>query len=90
MHSIINRSCHFSSTPDCDLESYKDWKAQSDFDFGFIPLGGFQFSESKEIHEMLHYCPIKAHAIVKLHKKPNFLGAHLKGSSLTSCTSVSL
>ena len=29
MHSIINRSTQFLSTPDCDLESYNNWKAQS-------------------------------------------------------------
>ena len=81
LNSILNRSCHFTSTPDCDLESYKNWKAQSDFDFGFIPMGEFRFSESEEIHEMLHYCPIKAHAMVKQYKKPNFLGARLKVDS---------
>ena len=83
LNSIINRSCHFTSIPNCDLEeSYKNWKAQSDFDFGFIPMGEFRFSESEEIHEMLHYCPIKAHAMVKQYKKKtNFLGARLKVDS---------
>ena len=26
LNSIFNRSCHFTSTPDCDSESYKKWK----------------------------------------------------------------
>ena len=41
LNSIINRSCHFTSTPDCASESYKNWKAQSDFNFGFKPIGEF-------------------------------------------------
>ena len=81
LNSIFNRSCHFTNTPDCDLESFKNWKTQSDFDFGFIPMGEFRFSESEEIHEMLHYCPIKGHAMVKQYQKPNFLGARLKVDS---------
>ena len=72
LNSILNRACHFTSTPDCDSESYKKWKAQSDFNFGFVPLGEFQLSESQEIHEMSHYCPIKVHVILKQYKKPNF------------------
>ena len=65
LNSIFNRSCHFTSTPDCDSESYKKLKVQRDFNFGFIPLGEFQLSESQKIYEMSHYCPIKAHVIVK-------------------------
>ena len=44
-------------------------------------MGEFQLCESREIHEMSPYCPIKAHFIVKQHQKPNYLGARLKVDS---------
>ena len=42
LNTIINRSCHSNSTPKCDSQSYEKWKAQSDFNFGFIPMGELQ------------------------------------------------
>ena len=57
------------------------WKSQTDFEFGFIPLGEFQLSDSSEVHVISDYCPIKAHAIVKSFQKPNYLGARLKVDS---------
>ena len=57
------------------------WKSQTDFEFAFIPLGEFQLSDSSEVHVILDYCPIKAHAIVKSFQKPNYLGARLKVDS---------
>ena len=36
-------------------------------------MGEFRLSESQEIHEISHYCPIEAHLIVK--KYQNCLGA---------------
>ena len=80
LNTILNRSCH-SKIPNCDTQLYAKWKAQSEFNFGFIPMGEFQLSESREIHEMSPYCPIKAHFTVKQHQKPNYLDARLKVDS---------
>ena len=80
LNTIFNRSCS-PKILNCDTQSYEAWKVQSDFNFGFIPMGEFQLSESQEIHEMSHYCPIKAHFIVKQYQKPNYLGTRLKVDS---------
>ena len=71
LNTILNRSGH-SKIPSSDTQFYKEWKVQSDFNFGFIPIGEFRLS---------HYCPIQAHLIVKQHGKPNYLGARLKVDS---------
>ena len=63
------------SIPYCNMQAYAKWNVQSDFQFGFIPMGEFRLSE------MSHYCPIEAHLIVKQHQKPNFFGARLKVDS---------
>ena len=77
--SILIRSCHDrKNVINCNAKSYKIWKSQTDFKFGFIPLGEFQLSDSSEVHVISDYCPIKAHAIVKSFQKPNYLGARLK------------
>ena len=68
LNTILNRSSHSANTLDCDSQSYMQWKAQSDFDFCFIPMDEFQLSESQEIYELLHFCPMKAHLIVKKYK----------------------
>ena len=81
LNTILNRSYHLTSTPNCDAQSYEKWKAQSDFNFGFITMGEFRLSGSQEIHEMSHYCPIEAHLIAKQYQKPNYLGARLKADS---------
>ena len=47
----------------------KAWKAQTDFQFGFIPLSDVKESECKDINVLQNYCPIKAHKLVASHKK---------------------
>ena len=59
----------------------KAWNAQTDFQFGFIPLSDVQESECKDINVLQNYCPIKAHKLVASHKKPNYLGARIKVDS---------
>ena len=41
LNAIINRSYHSNITPKCDSQSHENWKAQSDFNFGFTPMGEF-------------------------------------------------
>ena len=82
INSILIRSCHDSkNVANCNAKSYKMWKSQTDFEFGFIPLGEFRLSDSSEVNVTSDYCPIKAHAIVKSFHKPNYLGARLKVDS---------
>ena len=65
---ILNRLCHAN----------KNIAKQTDFAFRFIPLVDFCLSDSTEIHEILYFCPIRAHAIVKSFQKLIYLGATLK------------
>ena len=82
INSILIWSCHDrKNVKNCNAKLYKMWKSQTDFKFGFIPLGEFQLSDSSEAHVISDYCPIKAHAIVKSFQKPNYLGARLKVDS---------
>ena len=79
---ILIRSCHdIKNVANCNAKSYTMWKSQTDFEFGFIPLGEFRLSDSTEVHVISDYCPIKAHNIVKSFHKPNYLGARLKVDS---------
>ena len=82
INSILIRPCHdIENVANCNAKSYKMWKIQTDFEFGFIPLGEFRLSDSTEVHVISDYCPIKAHNIVKSFHKPNYLGARLKVDS---------
>ena len=80
-YSSLNliKSCHEGkSVPACNAITHELWKSQTDFNFGFIPLGDFCLSDSNEINYMVNNCPITAHKIVKQYNNPNYLGTRLK------------
>ena len=65
-----------------DQAMVKARKAQTDFQFGFIPLSDVQESKCKMmINYLEEYCPIEAYKLVASHKKPNYLGARIKVDS---------
>ena len=63
----------------CELENYTgtcdlfdQYKNQSDFQFGFIPLSDFVLPESEDKNQSIT-CPLKQHFIVKATGAPNFM-----------------
>ena len=55
----------------CDL--FDEYKNQSDFQFGFIPLSDFMLPESEDKKNQSITCPLKQHFIVRASGAPNFL-----------------
>ena len=52
---------------------FSNWRAQTEFDFGFVPLGDFVMpDELTQVGDIIE-CPIEAHKYVKQSGKPNFL-----------------
>ena len=63
-------------------EYFSAWRAQTGFDFGFVPLGDFVMpSELTQAGNFIE-CPIEAHKYVKQSGKPNFLGCRVPVKSL--------
>ena len=59
LSSILIKPCHdVNSAPVCNEKTHELWKHQTDFNFGFIPLGGFRLSDSTEVNRLTKYCPI--------------------------------
>ena len=78
MHSILNITSDKKSWRNTNSEVTKAWRSQTDFEFGFIPLGELQEASSGVINELPNYCPITAHNIVANSGKPNFQQARIK------------
>ena len=56
---------------------FSDWRAQTEFDFGFVPLGDFVMpSELTQAVNTTEF-PVEAHKYVKQSGKPNFLGCRV-------------
>ena len=56
---------------------FSNWRAQTEFDFGFVPLGDFVMpDELTQVGDIIE-CPIEAHKYVKQSGKPNFLGCRV-------------
>ena len=81
LHSILNATSDKKSWKNVNSEVTRAWKSQTDFEFGFIPLGELQEAPSDVINELPNYCPIKAHNIVANSGKPNFQQARVKVDS---------
>ena len=81
INSILMRTPKKNLWQNSNHAVVKAWKAQTDFQFGFIPLSDVKESECKDINVLQNYCPIKAHKLVASHKKPNYLGARIKVDS---------
>ena len=78
LHSILNITSDKKSWRNANSEVTKAWRSQTDFEFGFIPLGEFHKASSGVINELPNYCPITAHNIVANSGKPNFQQARIK------------
>ena len=76
-HSIIH-SRQFNGSPvsgGTDSQIFKKWREQSDFQFGFVPLGGQKMPQDLTINTVEANSLIEIHDKVKQTGKLNFLGA---------------
>ena len=67
-------------TKACDTEecsAFKKWKAQTDFDFGFVPLADFIMPQQTTVSSDVSDCPITQHFLISQTQVPNFLGARI-------------
>ena len=84
---FVNSIMHFNQFSDhidiADSQShtFQLWREQSDFDFGFIPLGEQQMPNTFETNVIDTNNLIEIHEIVRRTKKPNFMQARIPVTS---------
>ena len=82
---FVNSIMHFNqfgdhiNIGDSQSSIFQKWREQSDFDFGFIPLGEQQMPLETNVINTSNL--IEIHEIVKQTKKPNFMQAHIPVTS---------
>ena len=80
---FVNSILHvhqFSTSGDIgelDSEIYNTWRHQSDFNFGFVPLGDQMLPRIVTVNEAKGKSPIQIHEIVRSTSKPNFIEARI-------------
>ena len=67
--------------PDVDTEIYHKWFDQSEFKFGFVPLGDQILPKNFTVNNSKGLNPLETHKIVKATNKPNYMEARLPISS---------
>ena len=68
----VTKTC---DTKECN--AFINWKAQTDFDFGFVPLSDFIMPQKSIATSDVVDCPITQHFLIKETQVPNFLGARI-------------
>ena len=66
---------------DSQSQIFKYWREQSDFEFGFIPLGEQQMPDTLQINAIDTNDLIEIHKIVRQTKKPNYMQARIPVTS---------
>ena len=80
---FANSIIHFKQFSDqstihnTDSDTFRKWSGQSDFQFGFIPLGEQKMPETLACNNVNNRSLIEVHHIVRKTGKPNFLGARI-------------
>ena len=59
-------------------EIYNAWRHQSDFNFGFVPLGNQMLPKIVTVNEAKGKSPSQIHEIVRSTSKPNFMQARIQ------------
>ena len=77
VNSILHVSQFNGKIPEVDTEIYHKWRGQSEFQFGFVPLGDQILPEKVEISNSEGVTPLQMHRIVKETNKPNYMEARL-------------
>ena len=77
VNSILHVSQFNGKIPEVDTEIYHKWRGQSEFQFGFVPLGEQILPEKAEITNSEGLTPLQMHRIVKETNRPNYMEARL-------------
>ena len=64
-------------TGEVNSDTYNAWRHQSDFDFGFVPLGDQILPSTKTVNEVKGKTPLEIHEIIRATRKPNFMEARI-------------
>ena len=71
----INQFKLVGSNDKVDTEIYNAWRHQSDFDFGFVPIGEQLLPDTQVINDAMGKSPFEIHELVKSTGRPNFMQA---------------
>ena len=71
MYRDVQKVTKTCDTKECN--AFTKWKAQTDFDFGFVPLSDFIMPEKSIVTSDVVDCPITQHFLIKKTQVPNFL-----------------
>ena len=77
MNSILHVNQFSGIIPDVDIDIYHKWREQSEFNFGFVPLGDQKFPNNFTVNESQGLTPLEMHDIVRAANKPNYMEARL-------------
>ena len=79
INTLLCRDAHKLATrrdtKECSV--FEQWRQQTDFDFGFIPLSEFIMPVDNNVMSQVVECPIKQHLMINKTHVPNFLGARI-------------
>ena len=81
VNSILHVSQFNGNIPDVDIEIFHKWHSQSEFNFGFVPLGSQVLPDIVQNNNSQGLNPLEMHAMVKATKKPNYMQARLPVNS---------
>ena len=73
----VNQFSDQSIIHNTDSDIFRKWSGQSDFQFGFIPLGEQKMPKTLACNNLNNKSLIEVHHIVRKTGKPNFLGARI-------------
>ena len=77
VNSILHVNQFSGIIPEGDTKIYHKWRGQSEFQFGFIPLGDQILPEKVETSNSEGLTPLEMHRIVRETNKPNYMEARL-------------
>ena len=79
--SILHANQFSGIIPDVGIEIYHKWHEQSEFNFGFVPLGDQKLPDNLKVHSSEGLSPLEMHEMVKATNKPNYMGVRLPVNS---------
>ena len=81
VNSILHANQFSGIIPDVDTEIYHKWRDQSDFNFGFVPLGDQILPDTLKVNNSKYLNLLEMHENVKATNKPNYMEARLPVNS---------
>ena len=71
----VNQFQLVGATDTVNAEIYNAWRRQSDFDFGFVPIGEQLLPNTQVVNDTMGRSPFQIHDLVKSTGRPNFMQA---------------